>query len=95
MCIIFVFFFGQVTPKFCKQYAHVGDVISKALSQYKEEVENRSFPSAVYTPYKISEADVDGFSNELQKMGLNEAASAAAAAGKNEETAGKPSDGNC
>ncbi|CAL9099683.1 unnamed protein product [Musa textilis] len=86
---------AKVTPKFCKQYAHVGDVISKALSQYKEEVENRSFPSAVYTPYKISEADVDGFSNELQKMGLNEAASAAAAAGKNEETAEKPSDGKC
>ncbi|KAE8664935.1 3-methyl-2-oxobutanoate hydroxymethyltransferase 1 [Hibiscus syriacus] len=42
----------KVTPKFCKQYARVGDVINKALLEYKEE--------------------------ELEKLGLNEAASAAA-----------------
>lgn len=87
--------FLQVTPKFCKQYGHVGDVINKALSMYKEEVESRSFPSAACTPYKISEADVDSFLNELQKLGLNEAASAAAAAAENEATAGKASDENC
>ncbi|PIA34271.1 hypothetical protein AQUCO_03800097v1 [Aquilegia coerulea] len=69
---------AKVTPKFCKQYARVGDVINKALSEYKEEVTNRSFPGPLHTPYKISEADVNGFLDELEKMGLSEAASAAA-----------------
>ncbi|XP_028121548.1 uncharacterized protein LOC114318788 [Camellia sinensis] len=35
---------AKVTPKFCKQYGQVGDVINKALSEYKEEVTNGSFP---------------------------------------------------
>ncbi|KAH7658261.1 3-methyl-2-oxobutanoate hydroxymethyltransferase protein [Dioscorea alata] len=67
-------------PKFCKQYGHVGEAINKALSEYKQEVKNKVFPGISNTPYKISEGDVDGFMNELQKMGLSEAASAAAAA---------------
>ena len=71
---------GQVTPKFCKQYGHVGETINKALTEYKKEVKNKVFPGVSHTPYKISEGDVDGFMNELQKMGLSEAASAAAAA---------------
>ncbi|KAL3814803.1 hypothetical protein ACJIZ3_016071 [Penstemon smallii] len=69
---------AKVTPKFCKQYAHVGDIISKALSEYKEEVTNGSFPSSAHSPYKIGRSDVDAFLNELQKMGLGDAASAAA-----------------
>lgn len=77
----------QVTPKFCKQYAQVGDVINKALLDYKEEVTNRSFPGPAHSPYKISAADVDGFLNELQKMGLDKAASAAAAANEQIEKA--------
>ncbi|KAG6480481.1 hypothetical protein ZIOFF_063981 [Zingiber officinale] len=87
---------AKVTPKFCKKYAQVGDVINKALTEYKEEVETRSFPSAAYTPYRISEADVESFLKELENRGLNEAASAAAAAAENEVMTGKPSaDGNC
>lgn len=72
--------FLQVTPKFCKQFGQVGDVINKALLEYKEEVTNGSFPGAAYSPYKIGGADVDGFLNELQKLGLNKAADAAEAA---------------
>ncbi|KAG1335111.1 3-methyl-2-oxobutanoate hydroxymethyltransferase 1, mitochondrial [Cocos nucifera] len=86
---------AKVTPKFCKQFGHVGDAINKALSEYKQEVENRSFPGAAHTPYRISANDVDGFLNELQKMGLNEAATAAAAAAENVETAGRPSEDTC
>ncbi|XP_043716956.1 3-methyl-2-oxobutanoate hydroxymethyltransferase 1, mitochondrial-like [Telopea speciosissima] len=71
---------AKVTPKFCKQYGHIGEAINKALLQYKEEVTNKSFPSAVHTPYKINPDDFNGFVNELQKMGLDNAASAAAAA---------------
>ncbi|XP_044470284.1 3-methyl-2-oxobutanoate hydroxymethyltransferase 1, mitochondrial-like [Mangifera indica] len=69
---------AKVTPKFCKQYARVGDVINKALSEYKEEVTNGSFPGPAHTPYKISDTEVSNFSNELQKLGLDKAAAAAA-----------------
>ncbi|XP_027106238.1 3-methyl-2-oxobutanoate hydroxymethyltransferase 2, mitochondrial-like isoform X2 [Coffea arabica] len=71
---------AKVTPRFCKQYAHVGDVINKALLGYKEEVTSGSFPSSAHSPYKISAADVDSFSKELEKLGLSDAASAASAA---------------
>ncbi|XP_020213248.1 3-methyl-2-oxobutanoate hydroxymethyltransferase 1, mitochondrial isoform X1 [Cajanus cajan] len=70
----------QVTPKFCKQYAHVGNVINKALLEYKEDVANGSFPDALHSPYKISRTDADVFSNELQRLGLDKAASAASEA---------------
>ncbi|KAJ6845525.1 3-methyl-2-oxobutanoate hydroxymethyltransferase [Iris pallida] len=81
---------AKVTPKFCKQFGHVGDAINKALSEYKQEVETKSFPSAAHTPYRISAADVDGFLTELQRMGLSEAASAAASAAESIDTAPKP-----
>ncbi|CAN0884513.1 3-methyl-2-oxobutanoate hydroxymethyltransferase 2, mitochondrial [Linum grandiflorum] len=71
---------GQVTPKFCKQFARVGDVINKALVEYKEEVSSGSFPGPDHSPYKISEADLSGFVDQLQKLGLNQAASSAAEA---------------
>ncbi|XP_024018869.1 3-methyl-2-oxobutanoate hydroxymethyltransferase 2, mitochondrial isoform X1 [Morus notabilis] len=80
---------GQVTPKFCKQYAQVGDVVNKALLEYKKEVTNGSFPGPAHTPYEISPSDVGDFSNELQKLGLGKAASAAAeAAEKNNKSEG-------
>ncbi|GLT33969.1 hypothetical protein SLA2020_085190 [Shorea laevis] len=81
---------AKVTPKFCKQYARVGDVINKALSEYKEEVTNGSFPGPAHSPYKISAAEVDGFLNELQKMGLDKAASAAAVAAEKLDTKESP-----
>ena len=68
-----------MTPKFCKQFAQIGDVINKALLEYREEVSNGSFPGPLHSPYKISDADFNGFLKELQNMGLDEAASAAAA----------------
>ncbi|XP_059651098.1 3-methyl-2-oxobutanoate hydroxymethyltransferase 1, mitochondrial-like [Cornus florida] len=74
---------AKVTPKFVKQYAHVGEVINKALLEYKEEVINGSFPGPIHSPYKINAADVNSFLNELQKLGLDKAASAAAAAADN------------
>lgn len=84
----------QVTPKFCKQFAHVGDVINKALSEYKEEVTNGSFPGPSHSPYKINAADVDSFLTELQRMGLEEAASAAATAAEKIETVESPLEGS-
>lgn len=79
----------QVTPKFCKQYAQVGNIVNKALLEYKKEVTNGSFPGPAHTPYEISPSDVGDFSNELQKLGLGKAASAAAeAAEKNNKSEG-------
>ncbi|KAI9109899.1 hypothetical protein K1719_018940 [Acacia pycnantha] len=75
---------AKVTPKFCKQYARVGEVINKALLEYKEEVTSSSFPGPAHSPYKINDADVDGFQNELQKLGLDKAASAAGEAAQKE-----------
>lgn len=81
----------QVTPKFCKQFGNVGDVINKALSEYKQEVETQTFPGPSHTPYKITPTDVDGFADALQKMGLSDAADAAAAAAAgNIEKGGEP-----
>ncbi|KAJ4843875.1 3-methyl-2-oxobutanoate hydroxymethyltransferase 2, mitochondrial [Turnera subulata] len=71
---------AKVTPKFCKQFARVGDVINQGLVAYKEEVTNRSFPGPAHSPYKMSEADMDGFMKELQKLGLDEAAASTAEA---------------
>lgn len=73
----------QVTPKFCNQFGKIGDAINKALSEYKQEVETRSFPGPINTPYKITATDVDAFANALQKMGSSEAANAAADAIEN------------
>lgn len=81
---------SQVTPKFCKQFGNVGDVINKALSEYKQEVEAQAFPGPSHTPYKITPTDVDGFADALQKMGLSDAADAAAAAAENREKGGEP-----
>ncbi|TYI13193.1 hypothetical protein ES332_A08G041600v1 [Gossypium tomentosum] len=68
---------AKVTPKFCKQFARVGDIINKALLEYKEEVTNGSFPGPSHTPYRMNPKDVNGFSKELQRLGLDDAASAA------------------
>ncbi|XVF73116.1 hypothetical protein PTKIN_Ptkin12aG0175900 [Pterospermum kingtungense] len=78
---------AKVTPKFCKQYARVGDVINKALLEYKEEVTNGSFPGPSHSPYKMNTNDVNGFFEELEKLGLDKAASAANAAAEKMNTA--------
>ncbi|KAM3732629.1 hypothetical protein ACB098_11G073100 [Castanea mollissima] len=85
---------AKVTPKFCKQFAHVGDVINKALLKYREEVTNGSFPGPVHSPYKIGVSDVKDFLNELQKLGLEKAASAAAEAAEKTSKAESPGGGS-
>ncbi|KAL6659851.1 hypothetical protein ACP70R_002680 [Stipagrostis hirtigluma subsp. patula] len=74
---------SKVSPKFCKQFANVGAVITEALIEYRQQVEAQLFPGPTYTPYKISPTDADAFANALQKMGFNGAADAAAAAADN------------
>lgn len=61
----------QVTPEFCKQWARVGDIIRKARKEYKEDVGNCSFPGPGCSPYKMGDADLNGFFNVLQKLSLD------------------------
>jgi 3-methyl-2-oxobutanoate hydroxymethyltransferase len=82
---------AKVTPKFCKQYAQVGEVINKALLEYKEEVSKHLFPGPSHSPYKISSSDLDGFLSELQKLGLDKAASDAAASAEKMDHSDSPS----
>jgi 3-methyl-2-oxobutanoate hydroxymethyltransferase len=44
-----------VTPKFCKQYANVGEVITGALARFRDEVETGAFPCAKFSPYKVGQ----------------------------------------
>ncbi|MCK5850090.1 MAG: 3-methyl-2-oxobutanoate hydroxymethyltransferase [Kiritimatiellae bacterium] len=37
--------YSDVTPKFVKRYADLGDEMKKAFASYKADVENKSFPS--------------------------------------------------
>ncbi|GAB2271761.1 3-methyl-2-oxobutanoate hydroxymethyltransferase 1, mitochondrial [Dionaea muscipula] len=85
---------AKVTPKFCKQYGQVGDAISKALSEFREEVGNGSFPGPSHSPYKISPSDVTSFLKELRQLGLERAASAASEAAERMEKAGAPNGGD-
>ncbi|CAK9152178.1 unnamed protein product [Ilex paraguariensis] len=75
-----------VTPKFCK-------TVWAGWRYYQQSsfgVQGRSgqwiFPGPAHSPYKISAADVVGFLNELQKLGLEKAASAVATAIEKIET---------
>lgn len=51
--------FTDFVPKHARQYAHLADVISDALSRYAEEVRNGSFPSAKES-FKMDEAVLEG-----------------------------------
>lgn len=41
-----------MAPRFCKQYAQVGEVLQQALRDFKREVEEGAFPNEEYSPYK-------------------------------------------
>lgn len=80
----------KVTPKFSKQYATLGHMIQEALSQYRDEVASKEFPSDAHTPYRISQQQTDAFLEALEKRGLHEAAEAASAASVRDAAAGDP-----
>jgi 3-methyl-2-oxobutanoate hydroxymethyltransferase len=41
--------FEGFTPKFVKKYAHIGDEIRKAVTQYKEEVKKGIYPDTEHS----------------------------------------------
>ncbi len=54
-------------PSFCKRYANLGHTIHEALSSFRNEVHNGSFPDENrYSPYKMSEEETKIFSDLLK-----------------------------
>lgn len=70
---------AKVTPKFCKQYARVGDVVQQALSQYAADVADGTFPGEAFSPYKMGAGAEDALLEALRAEGLDDAADAAEA----------------
>ena len=58
--------FTDYVPKFVKQFANVGEVMSKAFADYMQEVKAGTFPAQEHT-YKISDEVIDAL-----KKGMNE-----------------------
>lgn len=56
--------FDKFTPKFVKQYAHVGDIILEALETYREEVQNGTFPAPEHT-YPMEQTEEETFLKAL------------------------------
>mmetsp|Transcript_26711 Transcript_26711/g.36792 ORF Transcript_26711/g.36792 Transcript_26711/m.36792 type:complete len:269 (+) Transcript_26711:252-1058(+) len=49
-------------PSFCKQYAHLGSDIHRALCEYRDEVRDSHFPTEKeFSPYKMSAEEEDKF----------------------------------
>jgi 3-methyl-2-oxobutanoate hydroxymethyltransferase len=65
---------AKVSPRFCKPYAQVGDVIQNALNTYKQEVEQRLFPTMQYSPYQVEKNERAEFEDllyeQLRKEGI-------------------------
>lgn len=53
--------FEKHVPAFCKRYMLVGGEIHNALVQYRSDVHDGSFPTAEYSPYKMSEEETSKF----------------------------------
>lgn len=78
---------NAVAPRFCKQYASVGDAIHTGLRAFASDVENARFPLREHAPYTLKKdgtfetADVnEQFAATLQQRGMFDAASAARSA---------------
>lgn len=67
---------AKVTPKFCKRYAEVGQVIQSALAQYRQDVEAGTFPDQQFSPYKIPMDEVQALVQQLEDSGMAQAAKA-------------------
>eukprot|EP01024_Parvocaulis_polyphysoides_P074049 TRINITY_DN9551_c0_g1_i1.p3 TRINITY_DN9551_c0_g1~~TRINITY_DN9551_c0_g1_i1.p3 ORF type:complete len:218 (+),score=36.67 TRINITY_DN9551_c0_g1_i1:74-655(+) len=60
---------AKVSPKFCKQFAQVGQIIQGGLQAFKDEVEGQEFPGQEYSRYKIKLEEIDKLCMELNIRG--------------------------
>lgn len=56
--------FTDYVPKFVKQFANVGEVMTKAFTDYMQEVKAGTFPAQEHT-YKISDEVIDTLKKEM------------------------------
>jgi len=55
--------FDKFVPKFVKQYAQVGDIIVKALQEYKEDVVAGKFPEEKHAFKGLTREEISGLNN--------------------------------
>ncbi|KAJ5292781.1 uncharacterized protein N7443_008734 [Penicillium atrosanguineum] len=58
---------GRFVPKFVKQYADVWSEAARGITQYRDEVKSRAFPSKEYT-YPISKEELAEFEKAVEEM---------------------------
>ena len=62
---------AKVSPKFCKQYACVGENIQSALAKFINEVGTHQFPDERFTPYTLEADELELFKASLAKAGFS------------------------
>ena len=62
--------YDNFTPRFVKQYAKVGPIITDAFRQYHQEVKDGAFPIDSEHSYKMKEEEVREFLISLEKEGI-------------------------
>jgi len=60
----------KMSPKFCKQYAKVGENIHLGLNHYVSEVSTRSFPNQAFSPYEFEAEEHSKFLDDLREAGF-------------------------
>eukprot|EP00656_Telonema_subtile_P057457 TRINITY_DN9456_c0_g1_i1.p1 TRINITY_DN9456_c0_g1~~TRINITY_DN9456_c0_g1_i1.p1 ORF type:complete len:163 (+),score=34.86 TRINITY_DN9456_c0_g1_i1:146-634(+) len=58
----------QCAPRFCKTFISVGPQIDQALRAYRDEVKASVFPSAEFSPYSMSQKQLELFDAATQKF---------------------------
>lgn len=61
----------KASPRFCKQYAQVGDNIQRGLSDYLNEVSSKQFPSENFTPYQFEDGQYKEFAKKITDAGFS------------------------
>jgi 3-methyl-2-oxobutanoate hydroxymethyltransferase len=59
--------FKELSPRFLKVYADLSDIIVRALTQFREEVEQGAFPTDAHS-YTIDENELNSLINQLENM---------------------------
>jgi 3-methyl-2-oxobutanoate hydroxymethyltransferase len=67
--------YATVAPKFSKQFAHIGPLVDEAIRAYSEEVRSAAFPSEVFSPYRIPDAELEAFEKYASAAGRRAAES--------------------
>ena len=58
---------AHFVPRFCKQYASVGETIREGLESFVNEVESGAFPGNEYSPYMLEKGEEEVFLKELER----------------------------